>query len=150
MKTPSVPGMWLSLSSNPHAGYVALDLRQSDLDRGAPFYSQQVFGPIPSPVIEPPVVLPSNVIEWHVQEDVLGNTYWEGDSPFSEDSVPFQWRLRRRLRSDDVVTFADHDSELMPHNGPAEWATIGDAQAAIQNIHDEIIQRQRQHTSPDK
>lgn len=150
MKKPSVPGKWLCLISTSPERYVAVSLRQDDLDRGAPFGSLQAFGPISSPIIEPAVVVPSNVIEWHEQEDGCGNTYWEGDSPLSEDGVPFQWRLRRRLRNDNVVTFVDHDSELMPHVGNSEWDTIGEAKAAIQRIHDNVVMHETQDVSTDK
>jgi len=52
MKRPSCPGIWLCQRSNrlnsPYR-WTGLDLTQDDIDRGAPFATDIVYGPIPEP-----------------------------------------------------------------------------------------------------
>jgi hypothetical protein len=50
MDRPSTPGMWLCVPSkgNTFKQIVVCDLDQSDIDRGAPFHTSRVYGPIPA------------------------------------------------------------------------------------------------------
>jgi hypothetical protein len=50
MDRPSTPGMWLCVpdNSNTFKQLVVTWLSQPDLDRGAPFHTRRVYGPIPA------------------------------------------------------------------------------------------------------
>lgn len=51
---PTCPGVWLCPPSKKIAQWVSLALSQDDINRGAPFLSDAVFGPIPArPEVKP-------------------------------------------------------------------------------------------------
>lgn len=48
MKKPSGPGMWVCMADEEtDMRDILLDLSQANIDAGAPFYTEAVFGPIP-------------------------------------------------------------------------------------------------------
>jgi len=57
MRRPSGPGKWVCKSdqSGRDIGFhqTILDLDADDIERGAPFHTECVYGPIPSPPQEP-------------------------------------------------------------------------------------------------
>lgn len=51
MERPSGPGLWISQTTEKNwVPYLVLNLTQKSLDSGSPFWSKQVYGPIPMPV----------------------------------------------------------------------------------------------------
>lgn len=81
----------------------------------------------------------SNEINWRSDLDDDDNTFWEGNSPYTdgEDGPRFKWRLRPRLEGNRIIWYACHDQEL---GGQDEsWLTILAAKRACQEAHDNIV-----------
>ncbi len=76
-------------------------------------------------------------INWREELDDNDNTYWEGDSPYTDDDVPIRWRLVQRLEDNVVRWHSAHDSEL--GNLDEAWKTLELAKESCQRDHDNIV-----------
>lgn len=85
-------------------------------------------------------------ILWDEFFDDDDNVFVEGMSVYTTDQDPdaapdLSWRIRQRLRRGKIEWYACHDSELGGETGET-WETLGDAKAAIQKQHNEIIRQE--------
>ncbi len=81
----------------------------------------------------------SNQVRWDEDYDNNDNSYWIAPSPFHDDGVPFEWRLKQRLVGNKIEWYAAHDSELGGDCNGITWPTIEAAKAAVQDAHNDII-----------
>ncbi len=82
-------------------------------------------------------------INWEEEFGDEGNSIWFGASPFTTDSDPLAcpdvyWRLKQRLRENEIEWYAAHDSELGGETGGA-WLSLEEAKSECQRYHDYII-----------
>lgn len=85
--------------------------------------------------------LRSNLIRWEEDFDNDDNSIWTASSPHMDDDVSFKWRLQPGLLGNRIVWLADHDAELGGDGN--QWDSLEEAKAAIQILHDEIIDAQK-------
>jgi len=75
-------------------------------------------------------------INWVEDFDPDDNSYWEGASPYVDET--FYWRLCQNLQDNKIVWVDCSDNELVGDGGET-WSTIEEAKAACQKAHDNIL-----------
>ncbi len=82
----------------------------------------------------------ANPVQWEEIFDDNDNSEWEAPSPYQDDGVHFNWRLKQRLYGNRIEWYAAHDSELGGDCNGITWQSIDEAKTAVQEAHDNIIQ----------
>lgn len=83
-------------------------------------------------------------LNWYTEIDDDGNESWEANAPYviEEDGPNLKWRIAQKL-FDNAIHFVEaHDAELLIVE-PEAFGSLAEAQAAIQEKHNECMEEVR-------
>lgn len=86
-------------------------------------------------------------LHWERLYDDNDNSYYEANSPYHDDEVPFKWRLRQRIRDDCIEWYEDHDAELLGDTPPRTWQHAGQGMYSIEDSHRMLVTTLKEEVS---
>lgn len=86
-------------------------------------------------------------LRWEEELDNDDCSIWTANSPYSDDDVPFKWRLVPGMSRNRIIWLADHDAELGGEGN--QWESLDDAMRAIQRKHDTIVREEKLAAEPE-